>query len=126
MKALVKGFCLGFLDLVQEPYDFVSCFKKFEQAENKNQLYTHIRLLFSNSNISEQDKRLFLKSIHRMDEDGIKVLNDMVGGFTKEHADQFVQKFGVFSDEDELQTTGCVAKLPEWEHKKQVFNNMIN
>lgn len=66
--ALINQFCSSVVvsGLIIEPKEFnqLMCYEVVrEQAKGKAHIYTFMRLLFSNPDVKEADKRLFLKCL---------------------------------------------------------------
>jgi hypothetical protein len=66
--ALINQFCSSIVasGLIIDPADInqAACYEIiYNQAKNKAQIYAFMRLFFANPNVSETDKRLFLKCI---------------------------------------------------------------
>jgi len=69
-----------------------------------------------------------MRGLSRLDEQGIKDLDDILdsqGGFTKEAAERHIKDFGCYSDQDEMLQNGCYSCIPDFEHKKKIFNYFL-
>lgn len=109
-----------------------SCYEVISyQCKSKDQIYTFLRLMFANPDVTAVPialRKKFLSAVQRMDKKSIADLDDILdsqGGFTQQAADRHLNDFGPYSDQDALLEHGCLASIPEWEHKKTTFTKML-
>lgn len=89
-SALINAFCSEIVSsgIIIDPEDFTpeACYEVIGyQCKSKAQVYTFMRLLFANPNITTEKKVKFMRGLQRLDEQGIKDLDDILdsqGGFT--------------------------------------------
>lgn len=88
--ALINQFCSEIVvsGLVIEPSQMgpEDCYEVIGfQAKSKVQVYTFLKLLFANPNVDTDTKMRFMRGLQKLDEQGIKDLDDILdrqGGFT--------------------------------------------
>jgi len=131
--ALIHSFCstIAATGLIIDPNDINPevCYELISnQCKSKAQLYTFMRLLFANPDVERGLKVRFLRGMQRLDEAGIKDLDDILdrqGGFTPEAAARHLKDFGGFNDQDVLLEGGCFACIPDWETKQDTFGKFL-
>ena len=132
--ALINQFCSEVVASgLVIPADQMSAEECYEvisyQAKSKVQVYTFMKLLFGNSNIDTEIKMKFMRGLQRLDAEGIKDLDDILdrqGGFTQQAAERHRKDFGGYEDRDAILELGCLAMLPQIDHKKKMFNDFLN
>ena len=132
--ALINQFCSEVVASgLVIPADQMSAEECYEvisyQAKSKVQVYTFMKLLFGNPNIDTETKMKFMRGLQRLDAEGIKDLDDILdrqGGFTQQAAERHRKDFGGYEDRDAILELGCLAMLPQIDHKKKMFDDFLN